>query len=195
MDMNNINSEGFTDLDVISNQCIIAVKELLTVAKLKEKSIVVVGCSTSEVDNQRIGTSSNPDLGKCIFQAVNEELKSNGLYMAAQCCEHLNRAIVMEREAAQAYGYEEVNVVPKPKAGGSFATAAYEGMKDPVVVEEVKASAGIDIGNTLIGMHLKKVAVPVRIETNTIGHANVVCARTRPKYIGGERAHYNEELA
>lgn len=195
MDINNINSESFTDLDVISNQCIIAVKELLTVAKLKEKSIVVVGCSTSEVDNQHIGTSSNPDLGRCIFQAINDELKNNGLYMAAQCCEHLNRAIVMEREAAQAYGYEEVNAVPKPKAGGSFATAAYEGMKDPVVVEEVKASAGIDIGNTLIGMHLKKVAVPVRIETNTIGHANVVCARTRPKYIGGERAHYNEELA
>ena len=190
----NVVNDEFDDLNVISSQCIIAIKELLTVAKLKPGSIVVVGCSTSEVGNSNIGSASNPELGKVIFKSLNTEVEEAGCYLAAQCCEHLNRAIVIEREACEKYGYEEVNVVPAPKAGGSFATAAYENMRDPVVVEEIKAHAGIDIGNTLIGMHLKKVAVPVRIETDTIGHAAVVCARTRPKYVGGERAHYSEEL-
>ncbi len=192
--MDNINTLQ-DDLDLISTQCIIAIKELLTVAKLKPGDIVVAGCSTSEVLNSDIGSASNPELGKIIFNAINDQVTEIGCFLAAQCCEHLNRALVIEREAAVKYGYEEVNVVPAPKAGGSFATAAYEGMNDPVLVEEVSAKAGIDIGNTLIGMHLKKVAVPVRIETDTIGHASVVCARTRPKYIGGERAHYSEELA
>lgn len=194
MDVNMNVSEDIADIEVIKSQCVVAVKELLALADLREKDIVVVGCSTSEVGNHRIGTFSNVDLGKCVFNALNEVLLEKKIFIAAQCCEHLNRAIVIEREAARMYGYEEVNVVPMPKAGGSFATAAYAAMKEPVVVEEIKAHAGIDVGNTLIGMHLKRVAVPVRIETKNIGYATVVCARTRPKYIGGERAHYNEKL-
>lgn len=187
-------TEEFSDIDIVVNQCIIATKELVSLAKLREGDIVVVGCSTSEVGNQKIGTCSNEDLGRYIFKAISEELASNKLNIAAQCCEHLNRALVVERRVARERGYEEVNVVPKPKAGGSFATAAYNMMEDPVLVEAIKAEAGIDIGDTLIGMHLKSVAVPVRIETGTIGYAHVVCARTRPKYIGGIRANYNDEL-
>ena len=116
------------------------------------------------------------------------------MYLAAQCCEHLNRALILEREAAEKFGYDPVNVVPQTKAGGSFATAAYKAFEQPVAVEHIKAGAGMDIGDTLIGMHLKDVAVPVRIRTKEIGDAHVVCARTRPKFIGGARAGYDEEL-
>ena len=114
--------------------------------------------------------------------------------MAAQCCEHLNRALILEKEAALHYGYESVNVVPQLKAGGSLATAAYALLQCPVAVESIKAHAGIDIGDTLIGMHLKAVAVPVRIKTSYIGSAHVVAARTRPKFIGGVRACYDEAI-
>ena len=119
-------------------------------------------------------------------------MQERGIFLAAQCCEHLNRAIIVEREAVP---YAEiVNVVPQPKAGGSFATTAYKTFNHPVAVEEIRADAGIDIGGTLIGMHIKKVAVPVRLENNRLGDANVLAARTRPKFIGGERAVYNEKL-
>jgi len=128
-----------------------------------------------------------------VYTALYQELKPKGIYLAAQCCEHLNRALILEAEAAQAYGYEPVNVVPQLKAGGSFATAAYATLEHPVAVEHIKAHAGIDIGDTLIGMHMKDVAVPVRIKTKEIGSAHVVCARTRPKFIGGIRARYDEE--
>ena len=87
-----------------------------------------------------------------------------------------------------------VNVVPQPKAGGSFATAAYAAFSDPVAVEHIRADAGMDIGDTLIGMHLKEVAVPVRLSVKTVGEAPLVCARTRPKFIGGCRAVYDEHL-
>ena len=123
-----------------------------------------------------------------------EEFCKRGIAVATQCCEHLNRALILEREIAEKYGYEIVNVVPMPKAGGSFSTGAWKHFKDPVAVEHIKAHAGIDIGDTLIGMHLKDVAVPVRIEHPLIGNAHIVCARTRAKYIGGERAHYNDIL-
>ena len=128
-----------------------------------------------------------------VYTALYQELKPKGIYLAAQCCEHLNRALILEAEAAQAYGYEPVNVVPQLKAGGSFATAAYATLEHPVAVEHIKAHAGIDIGDTLIGMHMKDVAVPVRIKTKEIGSAHVVCARTRPKFIGGIRSRYDEE--
>jgi uncharacterized protein (TIGR01440 family) len=114
--------------------------------------------------------------------------------LAAQCCEHLNRAIILEEAAAEKYRLPIVNAVPQPKAGGSFATAAYRAFEHPVAVESVQAHAGMDIGDTLIGMHLRPVAVPVRLDVKKIGEANLVCARTRPKYIGGERAHYDPEL-
>ncbi|MEG9430490.1 MAG: TIGR01440 family protein [Christensenellaceae bacterium] len=176
----------------IKEQSAKAVSELLEKAKLKKGDILVVGCSTSEVLGSKIGTNSAPDTAKEIFDGIYGVLKEKGIYLAVQCCEHLNRAIVTERTAVK--DAEIVNVVPQKKAGGSLATVAYANLKDPVVVEEIKADAGIDIGDTLIGMHLKKVAVPVRIETNKIGKANVVCARVRPKFIGGIRAIYDENL-
>lgn len=176
----------------IKEQSAKAVLELLEKAKLKKGDILVVGCSTSEVLGSKIGTDSNPDTAKEIFDGIYGVLKEKGIYLAVQCCEHLNRAIVIERAAVQ--NAEIVNVVPQKKAGGSLATVAYASFENPVVVEEIKADAGLDIGDTLIGMHLKKVAVPVRIETKQIGKANVVCARVRPKFIGGIRAIYDENL-
>jgi uncharacterized protein (TIGR01440 family) len=168
------------------------IEELAQKANLKPGNIIVVGCSTSEVLGSKIGTNSNPDTAKEIFDALHDYVKANGLYLAVQCCEHLNRAIIVERAAVPCA--EAANVVPQPKAGGSLATQAYAGFSDPVALEEIKADAGIDIGLTLIGMHLKKVAVPVRLENNRIGEALIVAARTRPKFIGGVRAVYNEEL-
>ena len=169
-----------------------SIKELCEKANLKKGDIIVVGCSTSEVTGARIGTNSNPDVAGEIFKALHEYTESKGLFLAVQCCEHLNRAIITERGAVPFA--EAVNVKPQPKAGGSLATKAYEGFVDPVAVEEIKATAGLDIGFTMIGMHLKKVAVPLRLENNKIGEAMVLAARTRPKFIGGARAVYNEEM-
>ena len=168
------------------------ITELCEVAKLKDGDIVVVGCSTSEVVGSRIGTNSNYDVAGEIFSALYEYTQSKGIYLAIQCCEHLNRAIIIEKAAVPFAEY--VNVVPQPKAGGSLATQAYHNFIEPVALEEIKADAGLDIGLTLIGMHLKKVAVPLRLENKTIGEATVVAARTRPKFIGGVRAIYDEEL-
>lgn len=183
-----------TDLTLIGEEAYRAAKELLEVAKLREGQLFVVGCSTSEVGGASIGTYSSPDLAEVVFGGIYQATQEANVYLAAQCCEHLNRALILEQEAAEKFGYEIVNVVPQPKAGGSFATAAYKAFENPVAVEHIKASAGMDIGDTIIGMHLKDVAVPVRIRTGEIGDAHVVCARTRPKFIGGERAHYDEEL-
>jgi len=176
----------------IYEQTFASIKELCEAANLKKGSIVVVGCSTSEVVGSRIGTNSNPETAAEIFRALQEYTKSKGLFLAIQCCEHLNRAIVTERAAVPFA--EPVNVVPQPKAGGSLATKAYAGFEEPVVVEEIRAEAGLDIGFTMIGMHLKKVAVPLRLEHNAIGHATVLAARTRPKFIGGVRAVYEESM-
>ena len=175
----------------IKNECIDVINELCQVAKLKKGDILVVGCSTSEVVGSKIGTNSDPDTAEEIFAGIYSVLKDKGIYMAVQCCEHLNRAIVTERAAVPFAEY--VNVVPQKKAGGSLATVAYNSFECPVVVEEIKADCGIDIGLTLIGMHLKKVAVPVRLSTNKIGNALFTCARTRPKFIGGERAVYDKD--
>ena len=169
-----------------------AVRELLEKTNLKKGSIVVVGCSSSEILGEHIGKGSSPETGAVVAEAVLNVLGENGIYLAAQCCEHLNRALVIERAAAEKYMLEEVCVRPMPKAGGSFATAVYDKMDDPVMVEHVKAHAGIDIGCTLIGMHLKDVAVPLRLSVKTIGSALVNAAYTRPKLIGGVRAHYPE---
>ena len=176
----------------IYEQTTAVITELCEKAKLKAGNIIVVGCSTSEVVGATIGTNSSPEVAGEIFRALHDYTESKGLYLAVQCCEHLNRAIITERKAVP-YA-EPVNVVPQPKAGGSLATQAYAGFIDPIAVEEIKADAGIDIGFTLIGMHLKKVAVPVRLDNHTIGEAMVVAARTRPKFIGGVRAVYAEEL-
>lgn len=178
--------------DMIYQQTKAVIEELGEKANLKQGDIVVVGCSTSEVLGSKIGTNSNPETAKEIFEALHDYSRDHGVFLAVQCCEHLNRAIIIER-AAVPYA-EIVNVVPQPKAGGSLATLAYAGFTEPVAVEEIKADAGIDIGFTLIGMHLKKVAVPVRLENNRIGEAIIVAARTRPKFIGGSRAVYDESM-
>ena len=169
-----------------------AAEELIAAAKLTKGNILVVGCSTSEICGAKIGTDSDPDTAKAVFDGIYSACSERGVFLAAQCCEHLNRAIVTER-AAVPYA-ETVNAVPQKKAGGSFATAAYAAFKDPVVTEEIRADAGMDIGDTLIGMHLKKVAVPVRLSVKKIGEANLVCARVRPKFIGGSRAVYDQTL-
>ena len=169
-----------------------AIEELCEKAGLKSGDTVVVGCSTSEVVGSKIGTDSNPEIAKLLFEGIYEYTEEHGIFLAAQCCEHLNRAIIIEKDAVPFA--EIVNVVPQPKAGGSFAAQAYNHFKNPVAVEEIKADAGLDIGLTLIGMHLKKVAVPVRLEHNVIGKATVAAARTRPKFIGGSRAVYDDKI-
>lgn len=181
-------------LEEIKKQAKEATEELLAVAKMKPGQILVVGCSSSEIGDFKIGSHSSAEIGQAVFGAIYKVTQAQGIYLAAQCCEHLNRALILEEEAALKYGYEPVNVVPQLKAGGSFATAAYQTLAHPVAVEHIRAHAGIDIGDTLIGMHLKDVAVPVRIQTRKIGNAHVVCARTRAKFIGGVRAHYDEEM-
>ena len=172
-------------LEDISKQAADAAAELLEAAHLKEHDLVVIGCSSSEIAEYRIGSHSSEEIGEAVFTAVYQVMSSHGIDVAAQCCEHLNRALILEAEAAARYGYEPVNAVPQLKAGGSFATAAYRTLRHPVAVEHIQAAAG---------MHLKPVAVPVRITTRYVGAARVVCARTRPKFIGGERAHYDPEL-
>ena len=169
-----------------------AAQQLAEVAKLHKGQIVVVGCSTSEVVGHKVGSWSTPDVGQAIFDGLNSVFAPMGVYIAAQCCEHLNRALIVEYDAVP--GAEIVNVMPQPKAGSSFATAAYKTFRHPVALEEIKADAGLDIGGTLIGMHLKKVAVPVRLNQNHIGSAILLAARVRPKFIGGERAIYDEAL-
>ncbi len=167
--------------------------EILDIANCQSGQLFVVGCSTSEVIGGKIGTMSSPEAAEAVFSGIYRAVKERGVYLAAQCCEHLNRALILESEAAERFGYEEVNVLPQPKAGGSFATAAYYTFEKPTAVEHIKAHAGMDIGDTLIGMHLKDVAVPVRISQRKIGEAHVVCARTRAKFIGGSRAIYAED--
>lgn len=181
-------------LQQITKQAEQATKELLDAAKLIKGDIFVVGCSSSEVGGETIGSHSSPEVAKAVFSGIYPVLKNQGIFLAAQCCEHLNRAIIIEQEVQRYCGLDAVNVVPQPKAGGSFATAAYAAFEHPVAVETIRAAAGLDIGGTLIGMHLKEVAVPVRISIKQIGQAQLICARTRPKFIGGIRSIYDQEL-
>ena len=169
-----------------------AAQELVEAARLHRGQIVVIGCSTSEVVGHQVGSWSTPEAAQAIFRGLQSVFAPRGVYLAAQCCEHLNRALIVEHDAVP--NAEIVNVLPQPKAGSSFATAAYESFRHPVALEEIRADAGLDIGGTLIGMHHKKVAVPVRLKQDHIGQAIVLAARVRPKFIGGERAIYNEEL-
>lgn len=171
-----------------------AAKELIAAAHLKPGALLVVGCSSSEILGEQIGTHSAYEIGEAVCGAIAEACAKAGVFLAAQCCEHLNRALILEREAAMARGYAVVNVRPQPKAGGSFATAAWNLMAQPVAVEHIAADAGLDIGGTLIGMHLKDVAVPCRLQIKSIGAAVLLAARTRPKFIGGARACYCEAL-
>ena len=179
-------------LEKIRNDAVAAVSELLATANLKVGDILVIGCSSSEMVGERIGTHSSVDAAAALADAVLPLLKEAGVYVAVQCCEHLNRALILESAAAERYGWDPVNVVPQPKAGGSFATAVWNRLDAPVAVEHIRAHAGLDIGGTLIGMHLREVAVPVRLSVKAIGEAPILCARTRPKFIGGVRAVYDE---
>ncbi len=179
-------------LNTIHAQVRSAAMELLAVSGIGKGDILVVGCSSSEIIGSRIGSNSSPEVAGTVFAALMEVLSPAGVWLAAQCCEHLNRAIVVERSAVP--GADIVNVVPQPKAGGSFGTAAYRGFVRPVVVEKIRADAGLDIGGTLIGMHLREVAVPVRLQTKMVGEAMLLAARTRPKFIGGCRAVYDDNL-
>jgi uncharacterized protein (TIGR01440 family) len=174
----------------VRQQVATAVRELLDAASLQRGQVLVVGCSTSEVAGARIGTAGSDAVAQAILEPLWEVTQANQLYLACQCCEHLNRALVVSAEAAERYNWEQVSVVPVPKAGGAFAARAMRHMPGAVVVEEIAAHAGLDIGSTLIGMHLRRVAVPVRLSLNTIGNARLTAARTRPKLIGGERAVY-----
>ena len=179
-------------LEQVKEEAANAAKQLVAEARLHKGQIVVVGCSTSEVVGHKVGSWSTPEVGQAIFDGLNSVFAPLGIYIAAQCCEHLNRALIVDYDAVP--GAEVVNVVPQPKAGSSFATAAYNAFSHPVALEEIKADAGLDIGGTLIGMHLKRVAVPVRLAQKHIGDAILLAARVRPKFIGGERAIYNDEL-
>ncbi len=171
-----------------------AVTELIEAAHLKEGDILVVGCSSSEIKGERIGKGSDMNAAEAVYQGIKPILDEKGIFLAAQGCEHINRAIITERAALGPLD-EVVNVVPQLHAGGSFTVTVYNNAKDPVALERIQADAGMDIGDTLIGMHLKPVAVPVRLSMREIGCAHLTCARTRPKFIGGERAKYDMVLA
>lgn len=181
------------DLNQIKEQLQQALDGLLAVARLKPRQILVVGCSTSEVLGKRIGSAGSTEVAAALLEVLIENAERHGIFLAIQCCEHLNRALVVEEECAELYNLEPVTVYPVPKAGGAMAAMAMQMFKNPVVVESVRAHAGIDIGDTFIGMHLRPVAVPVRLPIKSIGHAHLTMARTRPKLIGGERAVYKKD--
>ncbi len=174
----------------ITAQARTAAAELLDAAGLNQGDLFVVGCSSSEVLGGHIGKASSQEAAEAVFAGIYPILRERGVYLAAQCCEHLNRALIVEGSCAAKYGYEPVCVVPQPKAGGSFATQAWQTFDRPTAVEHIRAHAGLDIGGTLIGMHLREVAVPVRLSLDRVGQAVLLCARTRPKFIGGSRAVY-----
>lgn len=180
------------ELSELTAQARRATEELLEAAHLETGDIFVVGCSSSEIRGGRIGHDSSMEVASAVLAGVLPPLQEQGVYLAAQCCEHLNRSIVIEREVAKQYGCQIVAAIPQPHAGGSWATNCWRTFKDPVLVEEVKAAAGMDIGGTLIGMHLRRVAVPVRLSMDHIGEAILLCARTRPPFIGGSRAVYSD---
>lgn len=185
------------DAEALTRQAAQAAEEVLAAAKLQPGDLFVVGCSSSEVLGSRIGTATNVDAAKALFEGIYPVLQKSGIALAAQCCEHLNRALVVEREVMKQYRLEQVNAIPQPNhAGGAFATVTYENLKDPVLVESLnqEASAGMDIGATLIGMHIHPVVVPLRISMDHIGEAFLICARRRPKYVGGQRAIYDPDL-
>ncbi|MBQ7614562.1 MAG: TIGR01440 family protein [Butyrivibrio sp.] len=181
----------------VKTQAMQAVTEILEGAKLSAGSIFVIGCSSSEILGDQIGTATNLDSANAVYDGIIPVLRQRGILPAAQCCEHLNRALVVDRSTMEKYGFEQVNAIPQPNhAGGAFGTVCYERFEDPVLVESIcsKADAGIDIGGTMIGMHMHSVVVPMRISIRKIGQAPITCARHRPKYVGGIRAIYDESL-
>jgi uncharacterized protein (TIGR01440 family) len=181
------------DLGTIRRDTERAARQLLATARLRPGEILVVGCSTSEIRGERIGSASSREVAEAVYAGIEPVVKEYGLFLAIQCCEHLNRALVIERACADRYGLEIVSVLPHLHAGGALAALAMERMADAVVVETIAAHAGMDIGDTFIGMHLRRVAVPVRGDIRSIGQAHLTMARTRPRYIGGERAKHGPD--
>lgn len=180
------------EIQDIKNQVEEILLQFLEEHPMKKGSVFVVGCSSSEIVGGKIGKNSSEEAGKAVFEKAYSILKEKGVFLACQCCEHLNRALVVEDSCVEKYSLERVNAVPWISGGGSFATAAFYGLENPCLVEHIKADAGLDIGDTLIGMHLKDVAVPYHLQGKKIGSAHALMAYTRPKYIGGERARYEK---
>ncbi|MBM7551772.1 TIGR01440 family protein [Thalassobacillus pellis] len=180
------------DLERISKDVETIVTEISESGHIKAGEQFVIGCSTSEIAGERIGTSGSEEIAAVLFEAFQRLKEETGAALIFQCCEHLNRALVMERSTMKEHGYEQVSAIPVPKAGGSMASYAYKRLEDPVLAETVQAEVGIDIGDTLIGMHLKRVAVPLRFSQKSVGHAHLNTARTRLRLIGGERAVYKQ---
>ncbi|MBR1586180.1 MAG: TIGR01440 family protein [Clostridia bacterium] len=178
------------DQTQISAQIHQALAELSEAARLEKGAWIVTGCSTSEIAGGRIGKASVPEIGEWVARAVIDFCEEHGFVPLFQCCEHLNRALVMPLQAAKERDLIRVSAVPQPKAGGSVPAAAWRMLREPCLVLQARADAGIDIGDTLIGMHIRPVAVPFRGEVRQIGYANLVCAFSRLPYIGGERAVY-----
>lgn len=187
-------SNPCSDEEKIFTEASEIISELIQKATLKKGDLLIIGCSSSEIIGNNIGHGSSLRAAEVAFSAIYPILKESGIELATQCCEHLNRCVIMEKESAEKRNYDIVNVVPQPKAGGSFSTTAYKAFENPVAVEKIRADAGLDIGQTLIGMHLKEVAVPIRLTKKTLGDAIITAARTRPKFIGGIRASYDENL-
>ena len=181
-------------LELLKTQIRTALCELLEAAKTEPGDLLVVGGSSSEILGEKIGSHSSMETAEAVVSEIMAVCRQHDIYPVFQCCEHLNRALIMEKAAAKAYGYEIVNVLPQPKAGGAFATNAYQMFEQPVAVEHIRAHVGLDIGQTFIGMHMKEVCVPVRTSVRMIGQAQLSACRVRPKFIGGERAHYNDAL-
>ncbi len=183
-------------MESVKQEAATLLTEVIGLSKIQKGDLLVIGCSSSEVLGKRIGTGSSVEAAEAIFEGFAPILKEHGIALAAQCCEHLNRALVVERTTMERFGLTQVNVIPQPKAGGSFATTVYKAFDDPIVVEstEQKAVAGIDIGGVMIGMHIMPVVVPLKITQRRIGEAVITAARRRPKYVGGIRAVYDESL-
>ncbi|WP_445661524.1 TIGR01440 family protein [Bacillus sp. FSL K6-3431] len=169
------------------------VRECSEQLRIKSNGVLVIGCSTSEVAGEKIGTSGTMEVATIIFEELKKYADKEQIHLAFQCCEHLNRALVIERSVADEKDWEEVSVIPSRNAGGAMATYAFSQFLEPVVIEHIQADAGIDIGDTFIGMHIKRVAVPIRINQKVLGNAHITIAMTRPKLIGGARAIYEKE--
>jgi uncharacterized protein (TIGR01440 family) len=183
-------------MHTLTEQVSTIVEELIQAGKLQPGQLIVIGASTSEVIGEHIGKHGSIDVAEALFAGINTTRKKHGLAIAFQCCEHLNRALVVEREWLDKHPqFVEVSAIPVPKAGGSMAAYAFRHLDQPVLIESVQAHAAIDIGDTLIGMHLKSVAVPFRPSVRTLGSAHITTAYTRPKLVGGERAVYKADIA
>jgi uncharacterized protein (TIGR01440 family) len=190
--MDKIRKEILMQTDKILADVEKAIRELIEIVEPDSGEIFILGGSTSEIQGKEIGSATDLKLGKKIIEVIMEIMAEYELYLAVQGCEHINRSLVIEKKCQLLNHFSEVNVIPQRHAGGAFATEAFELFDEPVTVENMEADLGIDIGDALIGMHLKNVAVPVRLTIKEIGEAHLTAARTRLKLVGGVRAKYRD---